>query len=250
MTICIALQCSDGLIIGADSQSTEETGGVRWQTDKLFQLTDRFVAAGSGSVTILDDIKGTLRASQAMLDATPRMGNTLADLTHPVLVAHYRRFIAQVPGMAPASPATSLLVAGYEVDGTPRILELDPRCTVTDYTEARGFHAIGSGAGFAQMAAALMAHFDIRQRPMRYGKIVAHWVLDAVIDTLAATVGRPVRMWTIEPGQAPHELTQDEVDQIEADVGAWKTRQAEDLERFLTPAVTEAEAGELPPPAE
>ena len=46
-----------------------------------------------------------------------------------------------------------------------------------------GYYAIGSGAGFAQMSMALMAHFDITHRGLDAAKLVAYRALDAVINS-------------------------------------------------------------------
>jgi proteasome beta subunit len=56
MTIVIALRCLDGLVMAADSQSTESAGNVRRTVDKIFPLSTRSVWGGSGSGQVIREM--------------------------------------------------------------------------------------------------------------------------------------------------------------------------------------------------
>jgi 20S proteasome alpha/beta subunit len=142
-------------------------------------------------------------------------------------------FIQRVPGAQPTSPASALLACGFDPDHGGWIIEIDPHCQVTSYTQ-RGFHAVGSGASFAHLANALLAHFEVRSRTLRHCKLVAHRAISTVIESSAYGVGGPVRMWSLD-GAGCRELSQEEMNQIEADVDMWKDLERERLDEFLSP---------------
>jgi 20S proteasome alpha/beta subunit len=243
MTLVIAIACTDGVLVASDSQSTEESGSVRYPVDKVFLLTSSAVWGASGVGQIIREIRETFERSQDVLEATPDMATSPVSLVRPLLEKHYGNFIRQIPGVRPGSPATGLLAAGFGADERPWILEVDHRCQYTYYQE-RGFHAIGSAAGFAQLANSLMAHFDVKTKPLRYGKLIAYRAIRAAIDTAAAGVGLPIQMWTVT-SEGVRALQATDIDAIEADVGGWEEVERSALDEFL--GEVESEGPPMPP---
>jgi proteasome beta subunit len=119
-----------------------------------------------------------------------------------------------------------------QADGSPWIHEIDHQCNITDYEE-RGFHAIGSGAPFAQLANALVAHFEVRQRPVEHGKLVAHRVMDIAISTSAYGIGAPIQMWQITGDQVSR-MSDEELDAIRDSVGAWQEVEKAALDKHMS----------------
>jgi hypothetical protein len=79
---------------------------------------------GSGQGQILTEIEDALSAP-----AHHDMMNQAADITHyvrdvmkPVLDNHYKAFIRDVPNFPGATPATSLLAGGFNVNGEPFVI--------------------------------------------------------------------------------------------------------------------------------
>lgn len=227
--------------MASDSQSTEMTGDVRWPVQKVFQLSSHAVWGGSGQGQILKELEATFTANRDNLDKSPDMAQSLVYLTRPVLEPHYKNFLQPVPGAQSGSPATGTLAAGCREDGSKWIVEVDHNCQYTFY-EDRGFHAIGSAAGFAQLAAALMAHYAVLGRDLEDGKLIAYRVIRRAIDTSAHFVGGDIQMWTVTP-EGVHKVDDEEMHQLEANVGAWEQVEVESLDRFRNP-----EAGEEAPP--
>lgn len=120
---------------------------------------------------------------------------------------------------------------------------MDHRCHYT-YYEERGFHAIGSAAGFAQLADALMAHFDVKSKLLRHGTLIAYRAMRAAIDTSAFGVGPPIQMCTVTPTGVTR-LEPVDLDQVEADVGGWEEVERDTLDQFL--GATESEGPAMPP---
>jgi 20S proteasome alpha/beta subunit len=243
MTLVIALACTDGVVLASDSQSTERTGNIRYPIQKTWQLSPHAVWGASGQGQVIQEIRTTLESVGDALDRTPDRAMTLVSLIKPVLEKHYANCIANVPGVPGGSPATDVLAAGCEEDGHRWILEVDHRCQYT-YYEERGFHAIGSAAGFAQLANSLMAHYDARSKPLRYGTLVAYRAMKAAVDTSAFHVGSPIQLWTVN-ADGVRQFAKVEVDQAEADVGGWEEFEADALDHFLNPR--EEPVAPLPP---
>lgn len=197
MTLIIALRCTDGVIMASDSQSTEEAGNIGYPVPKIFELIPRAVWGGSGSGQIIRELRQQFDSVRDQLEASPAIAQSLVSVVKPVLQAHYNNFIPNVPGLAPGSPATGVLAAGYSKDSGAWIVEVDPRCQYTHYDEL-GFHAIGSAAGFAQLA---MPSWPIsNQRTVRsVTECSLHTVLWTRLSKLLALgLDRPSRcgLWT------------------------------------------------------
>lgn len=227
MTLIVALRCRDGVLMASDSQGTEDPYGVRFEVQKVFKLTPRAVWASSGLGQVMHDlvVEAGRRASE--LDAAGDMRDMLVDIVRPILQKHYSAYLP-VQGAA-GPPFSDTLVCGVTGGGEPWILEIDRQCVCTAYAE-RGFHAIGSAAAFAQLAVALLAHFDVRNRPLAQAKAIAYRVMDIAIQTSAQGVGPPIQMWVADHDGA-RRLDDAELEQLRTIVGAWQELERETLNR-------------------
>jgi proteasome beta subunit len=165
------------------------------------------------------------------LDASAGVGQEIVARVRGVLQAHYTNYV-HVPGTAANPPLTSLLACGYADSGDPWIVEVSEYCQYTRYDDT-GFHAIGSGAGFAQLGNALLAHYKVTERPLTWGQVVAWRVVDAAIRTSAVGVGPPIQMWTVTPASGVRRVPDDEMTTIEQAVGGWEEEERVALERTL-----------------
>lgn len=216
--------------MASDSQATEGSGGIRYPIQKIFSLSSTALFGCAGLGQIARDIAKRAKDDRELLDSTPDMRESLGSIVRDNLKSHYGGFL-NPPGMQLASPATSTLACGYDVKGVPYILEVDEHGTCSEYAE-RGFHTIGSAAAFAQLANALMAHFEIGDRPLTHGKLVAYRVMDIAVRTAAQGVGKPIVMWTVEPTGA-RRLDDDEMREIGAHVGGWQEQERVLLDKVL-----------------
>lgn len=240
MTIVIALRAVDGLVMASDSQSTESTGSVRGTTEKLFPLTTRALCGGSGDGQVLTEIRHELESVSDFLCNAPNIGQALVSRSKGILETHYANY-TRVPGIATTPPIASLLACGYKASGQPWIVEVDYTSHYTFY-EGKGFHAIGSAAGFAQLGNALLSHYRVTERPLRWGLVVAHRVIDAAIRTSAQGVGPPIQMWSVTPSEGPTQVGPQEMASLTEAVGGWEEEERAALDRILNPPV------EDPPP--
>jgi proteasome beta subunit len=230
LTVILALKCANGLVVASDNQSTEDIG-VRGRAKKIFRISDKIVWGGSGFSNVISDLHATYVSSASSIDAADDPSDMVRSLSFPVLQKHYDHFI-QPPGEELQSPATCGIVCGISASHEPFILEVAPTGMVTHYGD-NGFCVIGSGGAFAGMANALLAHFDLPNKDVSTGQLVAFRVTNAVIQASAHGVGPPVQLWTISVDEGAVEIDVNELKVIEGMVGGWQQTELESLQVFM-----------------
>jgi len=230
VTVVLALRCEDGLVIGADTQITETDRGMSYPAQKLHPLGEHAAWAGSGARGVLNDLAVDLAASAGEVVQATDVGHAIQARALPIFKHHYDNFIEDVPGEeVTGTPSAYVLAAGYTQD-RPWIVEVTPAGLVGRFEDI-GFHAIGSGAPMAQQAGALLAHFRMVERPVRYGLMGIVRVLDALAVT-APSVGGPIDVARITPDGAEH-LDDDQIAAIRDDVAAWIARERQSLDELF-----------------
>jgi hypothetical protein len=160
----------------------------------------------------------------------------------PVLQSNYEDF-RNPPGVPPKSPATDVVVCGVHVDGTPFIVEVDQNCNAG--VVQRDWHAIGSGAGFAQLAGALLQHLGIEGQSIETGKLIVFRAISAVITTSHWGVGGDVQMWQVT-GEGARQLEPSELATLGERLKAWKEIEQDGLGQVMGEG--SAEEAPMPPP--
>lgn len=237
--------------MAADSQGTEGSGNpftqVRKEVPKIFRLTSRAVWGGAGSGQVIQDLNKEVATLESALEASPDMRTSMMSIVKPTLSRHYNDYLQPPRGVQSSAPVSTFLSCGIDPKGEPWILEIEYNCQATHYEEL-GFHAIGSGAPFAQLANALLSHFEVRDRPLEHGKLVAHRVMDIAINTSAYGIGGPIQMWTVDSAGV-HQLSSDELAAVRTGVGLWQSLEAETLNQVFLPHGEEELTEDLPEPS-
>lgn len=231
MTVVLALRCQDGVVLAADSQITDGARALSYPAQKLHPLGATAAWGGSGSRAVLLELEPRFADSAASVLGATNVARAVQEQVLPLLRHHYESFIESVPGEqeSGATPATYVLTAGYTSNGDPFIVDIDPHGLIGRY-EAVGFHAIGSGAGMAQQAGALLAHFEMTERDVDHGVLAAVRVLDALRIT-SPSIGGPVDVYrlTAEDGRA---LSEREIEAVRKRVKKWKALESEVLDKL------------------
>jgi proteasome beta subunit len=219
VTVVLAVRCSDGLVIGSDSQITEGDRDVSYPAQKLHPLGDHAAWGGSGARSVLLDLETEFSASSAAILEADDVGRELQSRVIPIMKHHYENFIADVPGMEGGGGVSAyVLAAGYS-NGEPFIVEVNPHGMIGRYEDI-GFHAIGSGAPMAQQAGVLLAHFRMAERDVRYGVAAIVRVLNA-LELTSPSVGDPISVARITPDGA-HHLDDDDLEEVRDDLTRWE----------------------------
>jgi proteasome beta subunit len=203
VTVVLSLLCSNGIVIASDSQITEGDRAVSYPAPKLHPLGEGAAWGGSGARSVLLDLESEFDASAGAILQAPDVGHALQAKVLPILRHHYDNYIAEVPGEeGSGGPSAYVLAAGYDGEGRPFIVEINPHGMVSRYEDI-GFHAIGSGAPMAQQAGVLLAHFRMTERDVDYGVVAAVRVLEA-LELTSPSVGDPFSVARITPDGAEH----------------------------------------------
>jgi proteasome beta subunit len=231
VTVVLAIKCSDGLVVAADTQVTDSDRGMSYPAQKLHPLGDYGAWGGSGARSVLTDLEREFEDSAAAIQEADDVARILQEKVLPVLQHHYDNFIADVPGedSGAGGPSAYVLAAGY-TDDAPWIVELNPHAMVSRYEDI-GFHAIGSGAPMAQQAGALLAHFRMTERPVALGVVAAVRVLDA-LSTTSPSVGGEFDVCRITAEGAKH-LDDEEIAAAMELVKRWGELEQEALDKLL-----------------
>ncbi|WNG83679.1 proteasome protein [Mycobacterium sp. ITM-2016-00316] len=219
MTVVLAVKCANGIVLASDSQITDPGRGLTFPAQKLHPLGQSAAWGGSGSRAVLYDVEQLFTEEAEAIVEAKDIGHAIQARVRPILEHHYENFIAHVPGQDKAgTPATYILAAGY-VGDRPFIIDLDPNALLGHHEET-GFQAVGSGAPMAQQAHALLTHFQMPDRDVDYGVVAALRVLDA-LDASSSSVGGPMDLCRITPGEGAQHLTPKQVDAVRKDVARW-----------------------------
>ncbi|WBB79768.1 proteasome protein [Micromonospora sp. WMMD882] len=230
MTVVLAVVCSDGVVIGSDSQITESDRGLSYPAQKLHPLGSCAAWGGSGARGVLNDLRPILEESAPAILEAPDIGDEIQERVLPILKKHYGNYIPEVPGEGSGGGVSAyLLAAGYS-QGGPWIVEINPNGLIGRYEDV-GFHAIGSGAPMAQQAGALLAHFRMTERSVEYGVLGIVRVLDTLSQT-SPSVGGPFSVARIQEDGA-HHLDEKEITKALKDVQRWCDLEQEALDRLF-----------------
>lgn len=229
MTVVLALRCADGVVLAADSQVTDSARGLSYPAQKVHPFGATAAWGGSGARAVLMELEKDFADSAEAVLASDNVGRSVQERVVPLLRHHYETFIERVPGEgSSATPATFVMAAGY-ARGAPFIVDIDPHGLIGRYEEA-GFHAIGSGSAMAQQAGALLAHFQMTERDVDHGVLVAVRVLDALRLT-SPSVGGPVDVYRLTTERAD-ELSEDDIERVRDRVRRWAELEREALDRL------------------
>jgi len=145
MTLVIAIRCTNGVVIGADSASSDSETGTRQPVEKLTKVGDHpIVYGGSGDAGLLQKIDDNLAALSQWSDLNG-MCRHIQSLVVPQLRNATENFVAY-PQVPFNMPPTAILLFGGVLDGEPWILEIERNGGDTFYDDRLGnFAAIGSG---------------------------------------------------------------------------------------------------------
>ena len=230
MTVVLAVVCSDGVVIGSDSQITESSRGMSFPAQKLHPLGECAAWGGSGARGVLEDLRPILDNDAASILEAPNIGDEIQERVVPVLKKHYAQYIDDVPGEGDGGGVSAYVLAAGVSQGKRWIVEINPTGLIGRYDDV-GFHAIGSGAAMAQQGGALLSHFRMTERTVDHGVVAVVRVLDALAKT-SPSVGGPIDIARIVE-EGAHHLTEKEIEKARKDAARWRDREQEVLDTLF-----------------
>jgi 20S proteasome alpha/beta subunit len=207
MTLLAALKGKDGFVLAADSRGTfGDPRGVTAQNDnqqKAHILSPHVaaLAAGSGELgsLVIDLVKKKLADNKT--DGATGVLETLRETARE----SYQQWFRSIPpvqppalvltGQASARPDLAFIVAGYELDGTPRLFTLISQLDFPPMLHDYGFALLG----VAQYALYLLNRLYEPDRTVEELTSLAVYVITETASQ-DGKVGGPVNVITIVPG--------------------------------------------------
>ena len=227
MTVIIGLMCSDGGILASDSQATDLKAFIRVEVEKIFPLGSNIVWGVSGP-------KGLQQVLKESLDATVKKTwpeKTLSQIRTAIVdkvTGRQREALNQyVPVGGSQPPNAEALFCGFTADKW--LLEIAENGQQEHHSE---FCAVGSGKKTAYHCWATLKHYRPCEESMGLGKLIAFRIVHDVIETDAALVGFPIRMWTVGK-DGVSQLLEPEIDALGELANAWKDEERLSLRRVL-----------------
>jgi hypothetical protein len=177
------------------------------------------------------------------------VGHRLAN-RYKTVMQKYANHVVTFNNQPPAIEAPIVMAAGYSQRRVPWIVSVAGNCMPQRWDQ-QGFYAIGSATGGAQIANAMLSHFEVASHSVDYGKLLSYRVMDTVIQVTPQGLGLPVKIWTVDR-TGYHECDDVELEETRAGVEVWKDLEKSTLEQTVArlPGVPELdqEEGETPVP--
>jgi proteasome beta subunit len=237
MTLILALDCADGLILASDGQATIGTTGqpLKGPIDKIFCPWQNVAWGSSGHVGVAQHVAHVLGESCPTPDAF--MNDTAWDIRRKLVQVVLTALTTYLPGYPTPDLQTGFL---FVARGTDRrcILEIPASLVHEDHID-RGYSAIGSGDIFPYFALAGLSHFKVRAYTLHGAKLVAYRVMDDAINVAAQWIGPPIQMIELADPQTPgspvetRKLSDDDIKILRDKVAEWKEVESETLAQVV-----------------
>lgn len=232
MTLVLAMACGEGIVMGADSASSDLDSGMKQLTEKIKRIGQApILYGGSGDVGLIQKISDGLSSL-----VVPSSLKRIRQEIKKIVVSELRDSKDDhVPYPLPGyniPPIGVLLCAGV-CNGIPWILEVekDGRDTMYGGADLGGFAAIGSGKPLAQ--ALFRAHLATK-RDMKLSKVFTYRILEDAIALASSGLSEPINMHTISIAGTVEQVSAEELGGLAETAELWRSLEREAVGKLLT----------------
>lgn len=245
MTLVVAIGCSNGVVLAADSASSDPVSGTKQIVNKICRLGELpILYAGSGDVGLLQKINDGLSAFTSQ-SSMKRIRQQIRRIVIPELKEAQDLHVPYPQQGFDRPPEAVLLFVGIH-DKKPWILEIEKDGRDTVYGEELGlFTAIGSGKPWAQ--AAFSPHLNT-ERNVELGKVFAYRVVEDSINLAVGFLAKPISLYTITCDGNVLELSDEERMELETTCGTWRGLEQEAVGTLLSKGKGPEKKAEVPTP--
>lgn len=224
MTLVLALNAQDGVILASDGQATA-AGGVptKTSTEKLDVLHDRIAFGCAGEAGLRQRIVEALE-EKVGAEICARPFDDLREDLHAAVneVQQWSRSSFVAGNVLDNAPPVEVLFGGF-TDDEPWVYE------VTGNGHDQRHHlgeAIGHGRHFAAYALNSVEHYELTSSGLNQVRLLAYRAVDDAIRTDAAKLGQPVQLVEVTSSGAKR-LSAEEVESVKGSMITWREREAE-----------------------
>ncbi len=248
MTLIIAMVSKEGIVMAADSASTDFEANTKQPTDeKISHFKEPHLLYGtSGDVGLSQKIKHRMKKLAYQPDVF-KLRSELKGLIVPELTEAKRTHVPY-----PSDPMSGLyappphigLACGYARD-VPYLIEYERDGRDTDYAPENmgGFAAIGSGKTLAH--ALYRPHFH-NEKGLAEARVICYRIVEDAIEVSAYGLSKPIHMYEISPQGKCEKLSQEELTAVSHTVQLWREIEHDGLGKALAPSQPTDKKTELP----
>jgi len=201
MTLVIALNCKNGIIMASDGQATIGSSGgpVRVGAEKIFSVNKTTLFGASGTV---GNIQKSLEIIRNIKDLegdwnSAVMHNVIRQLFpiyHADLERHVSFYKTWNPNQMPPPPIADVILTKVQENGDRIIWHIAPDCS-DELLQDLGYACTGNGDVFAHT---LLKGYQIKDIDVEKGKLLAYNTIKLGIEVGAYGLGEPIYVWTIQ----------------------------------------------------
>lgn len=239
MTLVIALNCKDGIIMASDGQATVASSGgpVRAEAEKIFKINENTLFGASGSVgTIQKSLEIIRNIKDLGNEWTPSIMTSVRKQLFPIYNSEIERHVAfyrslNPSGQLPPPPIADVILAKVEENGKNIIWHIAPDCS-DELLQDLGYGCTGSGDIFAHT---LLKGYEIKEIDVERGKLLAYNTIKLGIEVGAYGLGEPIYIWAIKKTENKirvKKLSDEEVMALKDAWLSWREAQRELFDKF------------------
>jgi len=201
MTLVIALNCKDGIIMASDGQATVSSSGgpVRVESEKIFKVNDTTLFGASGNV---GNIQRSLEIIRTIKDLEGDCNSAVMHnikqqlflIYHADLQRHVTLYKTINPNQIPPPPIADVILAKLQDSGEKIIWHIAPDCS-DELLQDLGYACTGNGDIFAHT---LLKGYEIKNIDVEKGKLLAYNTIKLGIEVGAYGLGEPIYIWFIK----------------------------------------------------
>lgn len=228
MTLVIALNCKDGIVMASDGQATGGSSGgpIRHRIQKIFKLTDNVIFGASGSVGTIQRSREIVQQFAQQLGTTGLDTGTKEQIRQQLFqimkneLERHKSFHGKPEG----APLADTLICVRHQDSNCRIWHIAPDCA-DEFLDELGYGCSGIGDTFAHTLLKIYYSSDL---DTERGKLVAYRVIKEAIEIGAFGLGEPIDIWVMNKSDGKiKQLTKEEIMALGDSHIAWRNMERE-----------------------
>ena len=211
MTLIIAINCKDGLVVASDSQVTK---GQFKETEyqKIYKISDNVLFAAAGSASTIQDLKTILEryksdlSGELSVDARQMIRKELGDyiaaemrMYHQTLMVGDKVALPMGPGgdpqMIPPHLSSSIILSIRSENGSRKIWCIVPSHASNIMLE--DYAMVGNGSEFAETLIHKYnnKYYKLKDFDTVKASMVAYRIIQETADTSSYGIGGPIDIW-------------------------------------------------------
>jgi len=201
MTLVIALNCKNGIIMASDGQTTIGSSGgpVRVEAEKIFSVNKTTLFGASGTVGNIQksiDIIRNIKDLEGDWNSAVmhNVKQQLFPIYHADLQRHVTFYKTINPDQMPPPPIADVILTKVQENGDRIIWHIVPDCS-DELLQDLGYACTGNGDIFAHT---LLKGYQIKDIDVEKGKLLAYNTIKLGIEVGAYGLGEPIYVWTIQ----------------------------------------------------